>query len=146
MNTCSAAGGDRKADPPGRAEPGRPLRECVPERAGDGSKTGILAHYVVGCDGLHSTVRQLLQIDFSGNTYRQRVLQADVRIDWPLQHAEDEVVGFVSEHGPLAPSPAGEHRYRLMVFDAGLAPTLENFQYLVDSRGPAGRGSAIRPG
>ena len=109
------------------------------ERAGDGSKTGILSHYVVGCDGLHSTVRQLLQIDFSGNTYRQRVLQADVRIDWPLQHAEDEVVGFVSEHGPLGAFPLpGEHRYRLMVFDAGLAPTLENFQYLVDSRGPAG--------
>ncbi len=109
------------------------------QRSSDSSEDSIRARYLVGCDGMNSTVRQLLGIEYSGSTYRQRVLQADVRIDWPLRHADDEVIGFVSEHGPLGAFPLpGEHRYRLMIFDAGLAPTLENFQYLLDSRGPQG--------
>jgi len=109
------------------------------QRASDGSEDSIRTRYLVGCDGVHSTVRQLLGIEYGGSTYRQRVLQADVRIDWPLRHAEDEVVGFVSEHGPIGAFPLpGEHRYRLMVFDAGMGPTLENFQFLLDSRGPQG--------
>lgn len=108
-------------------------------RASDGLEDSIRARYLVGCDGVGSTVRQLLSIEYAGSTYRQRVLQADVRIDWPLRHPDDEVIGFVSEHGPLGAFPLpGEHRYRLMIFDAGLAPTLENFQYLLDTRGPEG--------
>ena len=99
----------------------------------------IRADWLVGCDGAHSTVRHLLGLSYRGSTYLQRVLQADVRIDWPLRHAEDEVIGFVSEHGPIGAFPLpGEHRYRLMAFDAGMGPTLENFQFLLDSRGPAG--------
>ncbi len=109
------------------------------EHGSDGRKDSLQARYLVGCDGVGSTVRQLLGLEFEGSTYRQRVLQGDLRIDWPVPHAADEVIGFVSEHGPIGAFPLpGESRYRLMAFDAGLAPTLENFQFLVDSRGPAG--------
>lgn len=109
------------------------------------SRELVRAAYVVGCDGTHSTVRSLLGVDFVGETYLRRILHADVRIDWSLQHAEDEVVGMVSESGPLGafplpprPNQQGERRYRLVAFDAGLAPTQENFQYLLQTRGPIG--------
>lgn len=117
-------------------QPGSPRAE---------SQELVRAAYVVGCDGTHSTVRSLLGIDFVGSTYLRRILHADVRIDWPLQHADNEVVGLVSEAGPLGafplpsrPDQPGERRYRLVAFDAGLAPTLENFQYLLQTRGPVG--------
>lgn len=101
------------------------------------AQDSIRAAWVVGCDGGNSAVRHALDIPWQGSTYRQRVLQADVKLQWPLYHAEDEVFGFVSEHGSLGvfPLPA-EGRYRLVALDAGLAPTLENFQYLMNTRGP----------
>ena len=111
---------------------------CVFGTAGsDQQPVQIRAAWVVGCDGASSSVRHDLNIPWQGNTYRQRVLQADVKLEWPLYHAEDEVFGFVSEHGSLGvfPLPA-EGRYRLVALDAGLAPTHENFQYLLNTRGP----------
>lgn len=95
--------------------------------------------WLVGCDGTHSAVRKSLALPFPGDTLPQRVIQADLRIDWRLPHGDDEIVGCVSEHGYLGVFPLpGERRYRLMAFDAGLAPTLENFQTLLELRGPAG--------
>jgi 2-polyprenyl-6-methoxyphenol hydroxylase-like FAD-dependent oxidoreductase len=109
------------------------------KRAGCDEREEIRAAWLVGCDGAHSAVRGILGLEFSGSTYAQRVLQADVSIDWPLRHADDEMIGFVSEHGPLAAFPLpGQHRYRLLAFDAGLGPSLENFQWLLDTRGPKG--------
>lgn len=105
----------------------------------DDGQEVIRTPWLVGCDGAKSAVRRMLGFEFTGTTYSQRVLQADARIDWPLQHAEDEMIGFVSEHGPLGAFPLpGQNRYRLLAFDAGLAPTLENFQFLLDTRGPKG--------
>ncbi len=103
----------------------------------DGPPGELRAAWVVGCDGAGSTVRHELDIPWQGSTYRQRVLQADVKLEWPLYHAEDEVFGFVSEHGSLGvfPLPAAG-RYRLVALDAGLAPTAENFQFLLNTRGP----------
>jgi len=99
----------------------------------------IRAAWVVGCDGMHSAVRRSVGLESSGPSYSQRVLQADVCIDWPLRHADDEMIGFVSEHGSLGAFPLpGRNRYRLLAFDAMLSPTLESFQRLVDTRGPKG--------
>lgn len=99
----------------------------------------IRAAWVVGCDGAHSAVRHALAVDFRGNSYEQRIIQADVRIDWPLRHAEDEVIGFLAPRGPTLAVPLpGEQRYRLLGFDAGLSPTLGSFQYLLDERSAAG--------
>lgn len=108
-------------------------------QAPDGPVLAIRASWVVGCDGGHSFVRQALEIPWQGNSYRERVLLADVKLAWPFFHANDEVFGFASEHGALGvfPLPAAD-RYRLLALDAGLAPTIENFQYLLDTRGPAG--------
>ena len=40
--------------------------------------TTMRAKYVVGCDGAHSTVRQLVGIDFVGKQYETHILLADV--------------------------------------------------------------------
>ena len=104
-----------------------------------GREETVRAAWLVGCDGSHSTVRKLLGIDFAGSTYEWRITQADVRIDWPFPVADDEILGFVSPDGACGGFPLpGDHRYRLMAFDADTEPTLANFQALVDARGPAG--------
>ncbi len=43
--------------------------------------TSIRTTYVVGCDGAHSTVRQLVGIEFAGKQYETHILLADVRAD-----------------------------------------------------------------
>ena len=44
--------------------------------------------YVVGCDGAHSTLRDLLGIDFPGRSHRDRFLIADVRAEMPFPRDE----------------------------------------------------------
>ncbi|MEU3270195.1 FAD-dependent monooxygenase [Saccharomonospora sp. NPDC006951] len=49
-------------------------------RVGLGDGTELRARYVVGADGAHSTVRGLLAVGFTGETYNLPMLLADVRI------------------------------------------------------------------
>jgi 2-polyprenyl-6-methoxyphenol hydroxylase-like FAD-dependent oxidoreductase len=108
-------------------------------RAGSEEGEELRSAWLVGCDGAYSTVRGAVGLPFREGTYLQRVIQADVQIEWPLSHAADEIIGFVSAHGPLGVFPLpGEHQYRLLAFDSGLAPTLQTFQRLLDSCGPKG--------
>lgn len=108
------------------------------QRLGSDEHDVIDADWLVGCDGAHSAVRSALGLCFCASVYQQQVIQADVRIDWPLQHPDDEVLGLVSEHGYLGAFPLGEQRYRLMAFNTGKAPTLQNFQLLMAACGPEG--------
>ncbi|MGP3932074.1 FAD-dependent monooxygenase [Nonomuraea sp. KM88] len=45
--------------------------------------TELPARYVIGADGAHSTVRELLDVGFAGETYSLPMLLADVRIPGP---------------------------------------------------------------
>jgi 2-polyprenyl-6-methoxyphenol hydroxylase-like FAD-dependent oxidoreductase len=47
----------------------------------DGRQETVTARYVAGCDGAHSTVRDLAGIDFAGGTYPQTFLLADLEVD-----------------------------------------------------------------
>lgn len=49
----------------------------------DGPRT-LRAAYLVGCDGGHSRVRELVGIDFPGAAFRDRFLIADIRADLPF--------------------------------------------------------------
>ncbi len=104
----------------------------------------VRCSWLLGCDGVDSTVRQLLQLPFEGvaPTHEQRILQADVRIDWDFQHSDEEVLGFLGPSGPLGVFPLpGEKRYRLLTFarpDEPLTPQLETFVELMRARGPRG--------
>lgn len=47
----------------------------------DGAEEQVAARYVIGCDGAHSTVRQLAGIAFEGSSYPQTFVLADLEAD-----------------------------------------------------------------
>nr|WP_316043417.1 FAD-dependent oxidoreductase [Actinomadura sp. CNU-125] len=106
----------------------------------------IRARYVVGADGMHSTVREQAGIGFTGDTYAQSFVLADVRLDWKLR--SDEVMLYFSPAGLLvvAPLPDGRHRIVATVDDAPAHPTAADVQALLDERGPARRPARGRRG
>ncbi len=102
---------------------------------GQGPQT-VRARYLVGADGMHSTVRERAGIGFTGEAYEQSFVLADVRMSWPL--SSDEVMLFVSPEGlvVVAPLPGGRHRVVATVDDAPEHPSIADVQHLLDTRGP----------
>lgn len=93
----------------------------------------IHTDWVVGCDGAHSTVRDLLGLPFAGATYPDHWLLGDMHIDWRLP--TDEVHGFFSPTGLLFTVPLGNARYRLITLkpDHGVSDTPDDiFAYFAD--------------
>lgn len=99
----------------------------------------LRARFVVGADGLHSTVRQLAGIDFTGPSDEESFVLADVRVRSVLPR--DEAALFLARPGPLiwAPLPDGVVRLVAAVADAPPAPDRAYLQALLDERGPARR-------
>lgn len=97
----------------------------------------IRARYLVGADGMHSTVREHAGIGFTGDSYEQTFVLADVRMSWPL--SDREVMLFVSPAGlvVVAPLPGGRHRIVATVDDAPEQPGIADVQQLLDARGPS---------
>ncbi|MCD6079346.1 MAG: 2-polyprenyl-6-methoxyphenol hydroxylase-related FAD-dependent oxidoreductase, partial [Ramlibacter sp.] len=102
----------------------------------DGST--VRASYLVGADGMHSVVRQAAQIGFSGGTYGESFVLADVRLDDNAAVPQREVILFFSPAGMvvLAPLPDGLHRIVATVEDAPESPDVAYVQKLLDERGP----------
>ena len=99
----------------------------------DGDK--VTARYVVGADGMHSTVRAHAHIGFRGQVYAEEFALADVHL-----HGEmpvDEVLLFYAPAGltVVAPLPGGVHRIVAPVADAPADPSREFLQRLLDARG-----------
>jgi 2-polyprenyl-6-methoxyphenol hydroxylase-like FAD-dependent oxidoreductase len=96
----------------------------------------IQARYVVGADGMHSTVRAHTDIEFVGAAYEQSFILADVRMKWGLP--ADEVMAFFSPHGLVivAPLPGALHRIVATVDEAPEQPTVADVQALMNARGP----------
>ena len=99
--------------------------------------TEIRARYLVGADGMHSTVRDRAGIGFPGGKYAESFSLADVRIEGDLPH--DEVILYFSPEGTLvsAPLPDGSFRFVAPVPDAPEAPDVAYVQGLLDRRGGA---------
>jgi 2-polyprenyl-6-methoxyphenol hydroxylase-like FAD-dependent oxidoreductase len=97
----------------------------------------IRARYLVGADGMHSTVRERAGIGFTGDRYEESFMLADVRMSWAL--GSDEVILFVSPQGlvVVAPLPGGRHRIVATVDEAPEHPGIADLQHLLDTRGPA---------
>ncbi|MEU7863644.1 FAD-dependent monooxygenase [Nonomuraea sp. NPDC049141] len=49
----------------------------------DGAEHHVETHWLIGCDGAHSTVRKLAAIGFPGRKLLERLLMVDVRAQWP---------------------------------------------------------------
>lgn len=106
----------------------------------EGAQT-IHARYVVGADGMHSLVRETAGIGFSGTSYEESFVLADVEMGW--DHERDEVMLFFSPAGlvVVAPLPDGRFRVVATLDEAPAQPDVADIQRLLDARGPA-RGSA----
>ena len=76
--------------------------------------TSVRAKYVVGCDGAHSTVRNLVGIDFVGKQYETHILLADVALKQPPQ---DTLTGVTNERGVVLLIPFGDGWFRAIAWD-----------------------------
>lgn len=84
--------------------------------------------FVVGCDGATSTVRKHLGLPFEGETYEERFLLADMRIEWPL--SKDELHLFLTDEGFFMVLPMPEGWVRTF---ASVAPENEDLHANLDS-------------
>ncbi|GII04778.1 FAD-dependent oxidoreductase [Planobispora takensis] len=100
----------------------------------DGSS--VRARYLVGADGMHSTVREQAGIGFTGGRYAESFSLADVRLTGGVP--ADEVVLYFSPAGlvVVAPLPGGSHRIVATVDEAPAVPDAAFVQALLDARGP----------
>jgi 2-polyprenyl-6-methoxyphenol hydroxylase-like FAD-dependent oxidoreductase len=76
--------------------------------------TSIRTTYVVGCDGAHSTVRQLVGIEFTGKQYETHILLADVKL---TRATEDTLTGVTNEKGVVLMIPFGDGWFRAIAWD-----------------------------
>ncbi len=98
----------------------------------------VRARYLVGADGMHSTVREQAGIGFSGGAYEQSFVLADVRLsgDAPV----DEVRLFWASEGLTVVAPLPDRTFRIVApaDDAPAEPPVDFVQGLLDARGPGG--------
>ena len=108
----------------------------------DGSR--IRSRYVVGADGMHSTVREAVRIGFSGGSYGESFVLADVRLTGGVP--SDEVILYFSPAGlvVVAPLPGGVHRIVATVDNAPEQPGPAYVQALLDARGPSRERATVR--
>jgi 2-polyprenyl-6-methoxyphenol hydroxylase-like FAD-dependent oxidoreductase len=139
---------ERLAELGGRVLRPRALADLAQDATGavatldDGSR--LRARYVVGADGMHSTVREQSRIPFSGAAYGESFVLADVRLDGGVPH--DEVILYFSPAGMVvvAPLPDGVHRVVATADDAPEHPDAAFVQGLLDARGPERERAVVR--
>jgi 2-polyprenyl-6-methoxyphenol hydroxylase-like FAD-dependent oxidoreductase len=119
----------------------RPYQVIAVEQDPDGvtvtMSTGetVRAGYAVGADGMHSAVREASGIGFTGSSYAESFVLADVTMDWDGQ---DEVSLTFAAAGltVVAPLPGNHYRVVATVAEAPATPDLAFVQHLLDERAP----------
>jgi len=112
--------------------------------SGNGVTSTVKARWLVGCDGMHSVVREQAGIPFTGSEYEESFVLADVHMDWPL--SREEVSLFFSPDGLVVVAPLPEERFRIVATAdaAPESPTAEFVQSLLNERGPLSATARIR--
>ena len=102
----------------------------------DGAAQSIRAQWLVGCDGMHSRVREQAGIGFAGAAYELSFVLADVRMQWPL--TRDEVTLFYSPKGLVVVAPLPDDHFRIVATmdEAPETPSADFVQAILDARGP----------
>ena len=110
----------------------------------EGATRTIAAQWLIGCDGMHSAVREQSGIEFAGGAYEQSFVLADVHMDWPL--SREEVSLFYSPDGLVVVAPLPEQRFRIVatVDEAPELPSRDFVQAVLDRRGPSANPGHIR--
>jgi 2-polyprenyl-6-methoxyphenol hydroxylase-like FAD-dependent oxidoreductase len=95
----------------------------------------LRARYVVGADGIHSTVREQAGIGFEGGVYQESFALADVRVRGEI--LVDEVILFWAKAGltVVAPLPGDIYRIVAPVAEAPEHPSAAFIQQILDDRG-----------
>ena len=106
---------DKLAELGGQVELQRELRSLDENRGGivadiadlaSGNVEQVHAKWLVGCDGVHSAVRTLLQLAFNGKDYPDQFIQADVYLDGDLP--EGLMTLWLNDQGLMAAIPFRE--------------------------------------
>jgi 2-polyprenyl-6-methoxyphenol hydroxylase-like FAD-dependent oxidoreductase len=85
-------------------------------RHADGEDERMTVDWVLGCDGLHSAVRELSGIPFIGSTYADEGLLGDVEIRWPLP--DGQLAICPAESGVLLAFPLpGARHFRIILIE-----------------------------
>lgn len=108
----------------------------------DGSR--CRAHFLVGADGMHSRVREASGIAFTGDSYGESFVLADVHLSGGVPH--DEVILYFSPAGMVVVAPLPDHAHRIVatVDDALEVPDAAYVQALLDARGPERERAVVR--
>jgi len=114
------------------------------ELRADGVTSKVKARWLVGCDGMHSAVREQFGIPFVGSEYEESFVLADVHMDWPL--SREEVSLFFSPEGLVVVAPLPDDRFRIVATAdvAPESPPLQFVQSLLNARGPLSASGHIR--
>jgi 2-polyprenyl-6-methoxyphenol hydroxylase-like FAD-dependent oxidoreductase len=102
----------------------------------------LRAKWLVGCDGMQSTVREHASIPFEGGAYEENFLLADVEMAWPLDR--EEVSLFFSSEGLMVVAPLPGEHFRIVATvesdpdgaRAPRTPSMADFQRILEQRGP----------
>lgn len=103
----------------------------------------VRARYLIGADGAHSTIREQAGIPFTGSTYAESFMLADVRLSGGVP--ADEVILYFSPAGLVVLAPLPDDLYRIVatVDDAPALPDIAFVQRLLDERGPQVRPAVV---
>lgn len=109
----------------------------------EGGTQTIACRWLVGCDGMHSQVREAAGIGFIGGAYKQSFVLADVRFDGPV---DKDVSLFLSPDGLvlLAALPHDHFRIVATADEAPETPSRAFVQAILDARGPQRKTLVIR--
>lgn len=115
----------------------RPGNDCVQVqfKSGEALET-VHAKWLVGCDGMHSVVREQASIAFIGGNYEESFVLADVQMDWPLDR--EEVSLFFSGKGLVVVAPLPDDHFRIVATmkEAPASLSIADFQTILEERGP----------
>jgi len=96
----------------------------------------LRAAYAVGADGMHSIVREAAGIGFTGSSYGQSFVLADVTMDWAPGPQEVSLTFAAAGLTVVAPLPGDRYRIVATVDEAPAEPDLAFVQRLLDERAP----------
>lgn len=99
----------------------------------DGREYRVRAKYLAGCDGIHSYIRNILEISFDGGTYPDRYIMGDFEDN--TRFGTDAAV-FLHEDGLIEsfPLPNGHRRWVVKTDTAVEAPSPEYLSEIIQTR------------
>ncbi len=96
----------------------------------------LRAAYAVGADGMHSVVRRAAGIGFSGGSYEESFVLADVAMEWVP--GREQATMLFDPRGLVVVAPLPKDRYRVVATaaEAPAEPSLPYMQGILDERAP----------